>query len=187
MQQKNNFENLKNWCNANQGLLTLLGLIVAIIAAIPFNKIDFSFAHSLWDKCVLILTYKLQIPIYLFIVVVVLSLFYLLRLRKRYLSSSYTLKFLKGTWKCEWTIIGSNPGSEITKISEDGKYIINNDHWFDITEFKFDSTKKQITFYKTAVKENDQRKLPNTLNIINNECLEGTENNYKIKYTKLSD
>lgn len=181
---KKRYQKLKDWSNSNQGLLTLLGLIVAILALIPFNKIDFKSALPIVDKIVSILLYEVKIPLFLFIVILTISTFYFFRIKRRYTKRQLTLKELKGTWRNDW---GTDGEHEIFTLTEDGNYVINGEHVFNLTEFNFDPKSNTITFYKTAVRLGDNRKVPNTVEVINNELLEGIENNYKIKYTKISN
>jgi hypothetical protein len=97
---------------------------------------------------------------------------------------SNTINFLVGDWKNEHTV-NNVPGMELCKITSDGKYYVNNEHWFNIENLKYDSTKEKFTFIKTGVKQNDNRKLINELRLINNNKLEGLENNCEIKYYRL--
>jgi hypothetical protein len=179
---KNFYQKLKNWCNGNQGFLTLLALIVAIVS-IPFSKIDYGFTNSFFDKLILLLSYKVSIPLYLFLIVVLILLFYFLRLKNRYYSSFFSLKFLKGTWKCEW---GNDGGHEILTLNEEGQYFIDSIHYFNLTEFKYNNSSREMTFFKTAVREGDRRKVHNAVKVVNNDLLEGLEQNYKIKYTRIA-
>jgi len=179
----NLYKKLKDWCNANQGLLAFLALIVAIISAIPFNKIDYKIANPFFETVYKILIFNIKIPAYVFILLVSTILFYLNRLKKKYTLIPVTLNTLKGNWRCEW---GEDEGSELFTLNEDGSYIIEGTHYFNLTEFDYKPNKKQITFYKTAVIPGDNRKVFNTVKVINNELLVGTEENYKIKYIKLS-
>jgi hypothetical protein len=179
------FNKIRNWCNSNQGLLTLLGVIVAVIAVIPFNKINLNFAPSFFQKLYLVLIYRVQIPLYLFIIIILVSLFYFLKILKRYRETSYNLYWFKGVWKCEWPSEENISGSEILTITEKGEYIIDNNHYFNISEFYYDINAKELSFYKVGVKRDDHRKLLNKLKIINNDLLEGKEENYNIKYQRL--
>jgi hypothetical protein len=183
METKRWYQKLKEWSNANQGLLTLLGLIVAILALIPFNKIDINSAIPIIDKVVSFLIYEVKIPLYLFIVIFTISMFYFFRLKGRFTKKYLTLTELKGTWRNDW---GENEGNEIFTLNEQGNYVINGEHIFNITEFDFDPKANKITFYKTGVRSGDNRKVLNTVKVINNETLEGIEQDYKIKYTKIS-
>ncbi|MBI5372556.1 MAG: hypothetical protein HZA79_11095 [Sphingobacteriales bacterium] len=180
---KNSYKKLKDWCNANQGLLTLLGLIVAILPLIPFNKIDFKSAGPVVDKIISVLVYEVKIPLYLFIVILTISGFYFLRIKRRYTKKSLTLRELTGTWRNDW---GTDGDHEIFTLNENGNYVINGEHVFNLTDFNFDPKSNKITFYKTAVRPGDERKVFNSVEVKNNELLDGFEQNYKIKYTKIS-
>lgn len=184
MRIKTWFKKLKDWCNANQGLLTLLGLIVAIWALIPFNKIGFTGAGPFIEKLVSGLIYEVKIPLYLFITVLTISTIYFFRIKRRYNKITLTLSALKGTWRNDW---GENEGHEIFTLNEKGNYLINGEHVFDLTEFNFNPKSNEIKFYKTGVRQGDDRKVLNTVKVINNDLLEGFEQDYKIKYTKISN
>lgn len=181
---KRGFQRLKDWSNINQGLLTFLGLIVAVLPLIPFNSIDFKSAVPVLDKIVTILIYEVRVPLYLFIVILTISTFYFFRIKKRYTKKNLTLRELKGTWRNDW---GEDGDHEVFTLNEKGNYVINGEHVFDLTEFNFDAKSSIITFFKTAVRKDDHRKVLNTVEVKNNELLEGIEHNYKIKYTKISN
>jgi hypothetical protein len=183
MNIKSVYEKLKNWSNANQGLLTFLGLLISIYALVPFNKIDFKSAIPLLDKIMTILIYDVKIPLYLFVVVITISTFYFIRIKNRYTRKYFSLKELKGTWRNDW---GENEGHELFTLNEKGNYVINGEHIFNLTEFNYNPKSNEITFYKDAVRQGDARRVFNSVKIINNELLAGTEQDYKIKYTKVS-
>ena len=93
-----------------------------------------------------------------------------------------TVSFLKGTWLNEFNNGGA---SETVKIGEDGRYYVNGVYSFIVNNFEYDKDKKQIRFIKASVL--DPRRLLNILTITDNNLLVGTESNYSIKYTRLSD
>jgi hypothetical protein len=109
-----------------------------------------------------------------------------MRIKRRYEIQSISIKFLFGIWKNEWTFSG-NAGAETVRITDDAKYLVNEEHWFNIEDFKYDAKKRQIRFTKVAIRPNDRRRLLNILTIKNNELLTGTENNREIKYSKISN
>lgn len=94
------------------------------------------------------------------------------------------IDFLVGDWKNEWTV-DNNTGMEICKITNDGKYFVNNEHWFNIKKLQLDASTGKLIFIKASVRENDNRRLMNELNIANPNKLEGIESNYNIKYFRL--
>jgi len=177
------FKKLRDCSNANQGLLTLIGVLVTTLALIPFNKIELKGALPFLDRIVTILIYEVKIPLYLFIIVLTTSTFYFFRIKKKYTRQYFTLNELKGTWRNDW---GDNEGHEIFTLNEKGNYAIDGEHIFDLTEFKFNLKSNKITFYKTGVRQGDERKVLNSVKVINNELLVGTEQDHKIKYTKVS-
>jgi|GEM_PF-101993 len=93
--------------------------------------------------------------------------------------------FLIGMWLNEWDINGERPGSEELQIKEDGSYIRNDEHIFNIEDFKYIKQSNQISFYKQSVRETDNRRVKNVLNIINDDLLTGKESNYFIRYTRI--
>jgi hypothetical protein len=95
-----------------------------------------------------------------------------------------TSHFLVGTWLNEWTVDGKT-GSEHLKITDDMKYFIRNDFYFNLENIQF--TEGAVSFLKVGVKPNDTRRLENKLTIKNSQLLEGTEQNYQIRYTRLSE
>jgi hypothetical protein len=99
-------------------------------------------------------------------------------------NSIVTIDFLKGTWKNEWTMNGMT-SSETVKITEDGRYYANGVYSFLIHNFEYDKSRNQIKFMKTSIV--DPRDLLNTLTVENLNLLVGTEADYVVKYTKLSN
>ena len=120
---------------------------------------------------------------YLFIAILTISIIYFIRIKRRYKKINPHLKALKGTWRNDW---GDNEENEIFTLNEKGNYFINGEHVFDLTGFNFNPKSNEIKFYKNAVRQGDNRKVLNTVKVINNDLLEGTEQDYKIKYTKIS-
>ena len=178
------YQKVKNWSNGNQGLLSLLALIVAVLSSIPFGSININSASPFFKTLGTFLIYKIQLPVYLLILLLISLLFYFLRLKNKYTSQTITLNFLVGTWKNEWTINGETR-SEIFIITNDFHYIINGQHMFNIDNFSYHSRKNEIEFTKTAVQPDDHRKHLNKVTIRNNELLDGSEDNYLIKYTRI--
>jgi hypothetical protein len=164
--------------------LTLLALIVAVYAALPFQSLNTSAANTFLDKVVTVLAYDLRIPVYLVIITLVIVLLYILFLRRRYLPQLLTLDFLSGRWKNTWGTPG-NGGSEIALITKRGEYFVDDVQRFTVEDFKYDPTKKTVTFIKVGLTSWDNRKLLNTLTLENNELLVGTEQGYPIRYAKL--
>ena len=77
-------------------------------------------------------------------------------------------------------------GHEYLRIDADFKYYILNELYvFNIEDFKYDRSKNQIQFFKTGVREGDNRKVLNILTIENNDLLVGIEQDYPIKYTRI--
>ena len=95
-----------------------------------------------------------------------------------------SMKFIAGRWENEWTVKGKK-GSEICEIMNDGKYFINGRHSFSIEDFSYDIKTQQIKFIKAAVIPGDDRRLANTLDVVNSELLTGTEDDYEIRYTRI--
>jgi hypothetical protein len=92
--------------------------------------------------------------------------------------------FLVGSWLNEWTIDGTTR-SENLEITKDLKYLITGQYRFNIEDVHF--TENTVSFVKVGVKPNDSRRLQNTLNIKSDQLLEGTEQNYQIRYTRLTE
>jgi hypothetical protein len=175
----------RDWCNSNHSVLMFLALIVAIIGIIPFNTINVKFGGSVLQKIGIIMAYKINIPVYILLILILMVGLYLLKYRSKYKTNIKFFDFLIGTWQNEW-IIDKTKGNEICKITAEGKYYVNNEHCFNIENLKIDASTGSISFMKVSVRQNDDRRLDNQLNIVNNLRLEGTENGIKISYSKIS-
>ena len=182
------WNNIRIWCNENQGLFAFLTLIATVIAIIPYNKIDLGFAIPIWDEAVYILKYKIQIPLYSLLLIGFVGLLYFNKVKNKYKEKKIDIDFLVGFWKNEWDINGANAGSEQIEIKKDGSYIRNDEHIFNVENISYDFQKNQISFTKVSARppEIDNRRPKNTLDIINNDLLIGKENGYDIKYTRIS-
>jgi hypothetical protein len=178
------YKRFKNWCNANQGLLTMVAIVVAITGLVPFNSLDLGFTNSLLEKIKAVGFYNIKIPVYIFLIILLIGLFYFKTIKNRYLHRKITIDFLKGIWKNEWTLNGQSD-SEICEIKDDGKYYVNEEHWFTLENFKYDYKTNKITFFKTSVRPGDNRKMLNMLTIENNDLISGNENNYDIRYRRI--
>lgn len=181
-----NLKKIKDWCNANQGVLAGIAILVTIFTYIPFKDIDFSFANPFLRIVFDIITLKIQIPIYSLLILGIVTLLYLSKLKKRYTPKGISESFLIGTWKNEWTING-HTDSEIFTVTKELHYIMNNEYIFSIVDFKHNPLTNELKFIKAGVRPNDNRKHKNTLKIVNNDVLTGTEDEYQIKYTRISN
>ena len=181
---KNLWSNFKCWCNANPGLLGFFTLLISAVAVVPFNKIDLNLANTFFGKAILIFVYQVKMPLYLFLVLVAIGIFYVLRLKKRYATKSVSLKFLSGLWVNEWNLNGIK-GFETLRIDDEGSYFLNGAHIFNIEGFQYNPAERKIIFVKVAVQPGDTRRLTNSLIMSNNDLLTGTENGYSIKYSRV--
>lgn len=177
------FINFKNWCNSNQGLLAFIALVIMLFNIVPFNIIDLSFTNGLFNKFWIILIYNIKIPVYILLIIILLSILYINKLKKRYNKNKIAVDFMIGNWINEWNDNG-NIGTEHLEIRDKGKYYLNGEHAFNIEDFQYDIQKNQIRFFKTALRQDDNRRLLNVLNVINNDHLQGDEDYYKIDYKR---
>jgi hypothetical protein len=177
------YQSLKNWSNANSGILTIITFLIAIT---PFNMINLYHINPIFESFLLFLNYKFEIHLYIVILLFLVGIIYFQRLKSKYRRKRITIGILAGTWKNEWDI-GGIKGSEMSQITDNGKYLVNGEHLFDIVDFEYNENKRQIKFIKSSVRPDDFRKLVNIVRLINNDLLSGSENNYDIKYTRISN
>ena len=172
------------WCMNNLGILTFTGVVSAIV--VPFFVAGFD-VHSVqtgMSKVGRALMYHFPIYIYQLILLIAWGAFYYYRLKRKYRIQGISQKILVGVWKNNWG--PPNAGHEILKITPDMKYYIGDDHYFNIVDFKYDPQTNYIEFKKVGVKPNDNREVIDKVRIVNNDLLEGAEQDYPIKYTKLA-
>jgi len=179
------FRQMRDWSNANQGLLALFAVIISLVGLIPFQRLDITGANSFFETFLALITYPLRIPVYIFLAILVaISLFAVYLTRRKPRSSPSAGKILVGTWQNKWGS-GQGDGTEVAQITRDGKYIINDRHLFNIHHFRYNHAKRELRFVKVGL-GGDYRRLYNILTVQSDELLVGTENNYPIKYSKLS-
>jgi hypothetical protein len=182
---KYNFKNFKNWCNINSGFMTLLSIVIVIILQFIFNDVKNSNNPSFLTCVLTFLDQKIGIKIYIIIIVFIIIAIYILSIKRKYKTQAISKVFLIGRWKNEWK--GDNfTGFEFLEITNEGIYILDGVPRFKIEDFEYNDKLSQIKFRKVALFPDDTRNLLNTLTIINNELLVGTEENYKIKYIRIS-
>ena len=161
-------------------------LVVAIISIIPLRTEISDYLLNFIIKCII---FQISIPVYVILILAITFIFYFIRIKQKYNNVKIGFQFLIGTWHNEYQSQGRK-GYEICEIKDDGKYLIDGQHYFDIIDFNYNARKNQITFTKKAVRENDNRKLKNIMNIENNFLLTGTEEdvdrNFITKYTKIN-
>jgi hypothetical protein len=185
---KNRLAKFRDWCNLNQGFFGLLAVLIALYAAIPFEKVDFSPAYTFFGFIGTILTYKLQIPIYVFFPIIMFGTLYFFRIKSRYKTIPIAKSVLKGKWRNEWVTVDGRPGNETAIITSDLRYQFEDGrHFFDLKNIKVDPINRQIEFVKVAVQPDDNRKLLNRLTIENNDLLVGTEDDHKIRYVRIEN
>ena len=174
----------KNWCNANSGWLAFWAIVVSIFLAVIFPKLNLATANSFFENIMLVLSFSVVIPIYLFIITCIVLFLYFWRVKRRYQFQFITEKFLVGTWKNEWLSNG-RWHSETLQITEDFKYVTSGEHWFNVVDFKYDPKNRRLEFTKVSVRPNEIRKLANFLTVKNNDLLVGLEENTEIKYSRI--
>jgi hypothetical protein len=169
----------------NLGILTFIGVVSAIVVPIFVTGLD---AHSVQNGMSIVgrtLMYHFPVYVYQVILLTAAGTFYYYRLKNKYRIQGISQKILVGVWKNNWG--PPQAGHEILKITPDMKYYIGDDHYFNIIDFKYDPQTNYIEFKKVGVKPNDHREVLNKVRIVNNDMLEGTEQDYPIKYTKLTE
>lgn len=181
--QNNPLRKFRDWCNANQGVFALFAFLVAIIVPlIQSNRISFPDTAPFLEIVLSFLSYEVKLPVYSFLVVLPLLIFYFIKLKNRNSRINIKLSDLKGHWRNDY----SDTGTELFYLDENGKYFIGNNHSFNLVDFKYDPNHNRITFIKVSANPNEKWKAVNDLKVINNELFEGVENSYNIKYSKIS-
>jgi hypothetical protein len=185
---KTQLTKFRDWCNLNQGFFGLLAVLIAVYAAIRFDKVDFSPAYTFFGLLGSVITYNLQIPIYVFIVLTAVGVLYFFKIKSRYKTIPIARSVLKGKWRNEWITADGRPGNETAVITGELHYKFEDGrHFFDLKNIKIDPITRQIEFTKVAVQPDDKRKLVNRLTIENNDLLTGTEDGHKIRYLRIEN
>ena len=177
-------DRFNNWCLKYQGILVFLGAIGALIVPFLVPGVD---AHSLsngMSNLGRVLTYHFPVYTYQLIIVVALAWFIYYRFRRRYRVQGVSQKIMVGVWKNNWG--PPNSGEEIFKVTPDLKYYIGDEHMFDIKDFNYDPQTNYIEFKKVGARNGDNRNVYNKVRIVDNDTLEGIEQDYPIKYKRLA-
>ena len=183
-------EKFKSWCDRNISIITFFAL-VATILGLGYNilngtKINFGIASNLFSNIGTILNYKIQLPVYLYllVIIVIYGLFRYLINSDKHAKDEFS--FLVGTWLNEWDLNGSNSGSEKVVIDATSAYCRNGEHIFNVENFSINYKKSEISFDKISVRPGDNRRAHNKLNIVNKDLLTGNEEGYAIRYTRIN-
>jgi hypothetical protein len=178
----------RDWCTLNSGVFTFLAFVTGVIAIIPLNKIDLISTYSFFESLATILVYRLQVPLYLFLLLLTAGTLYFFKIKKRYQTIPRAPSVLKGKWKNEWVTSDGRLGNETAVITNNMEYIFEDGrHFFNLKDIKVNPTLRQIEFMKVAAQPDDKRKLFNKLTIENNDLLVGTEDNNPIKYVRIEN
>lgn len=185
---KKNFKKIRDWSNANQGLLMITTIVLMILPLVfnlsPNDKSNFKGFSSAFDFIIGVLLLKIEIPIFVLVLFLFVAFIYWRYVKRKYVQKKVTLAFLEGDWKNEWTV-GGTTYTEKCHISKDGKYIVNDYQCFNIEDFKYDFKSNEISFIKVSVPSVGNRRLPNFLSMKNNDLIIGREEDYNIKYSRL--
>lgn len=176
------FSAFTKWCNSNGGLLTFIfGLIAVLIAILNNYKINLGDATSFLSYIITVLNYKIQLPLYLCLMIILVMAIYLMRVKNK--RQRITFNFLVGKWFNEYSG-DKESGYENAEIEEGGKYYVEGKHCFNITNFKYDYQLNQISFVKTSVIVGENREVKAILNIHSKNMICGKEGNSNIRYTR---
>ncbi|WP_295671365.1 hypothetical protein [uncultured Mucilaginibacter sp.] len=160
---------------------TIILVIPIIIDAIAKLKISANWLREIFS----LLKISVEVPIIILILIGVYFAIFYLRSKKRLQRAPFKTSSFIGTWRNDWG--GMRPGSQVFEFTKNGEYIISGVNCLKIEGLEYDSEKKKIKFIKASTTPGDNRLLSNILTMESNNLLVGTENNYEIKYTKLSD
>lgn len=186
-----NWKKFRDWCNETKGVFEFIGLIFLILGIILTNSFKINFSGTFFQTIGLIITYRIKVPVYVTLLILVIGFIYFRRYRLKYKKNIVSTGFLVGTWRNEWET-GNGKGSEICYITANGEYNVNYLHVFNVEELTIDSSTGSIRFIKATVNQTPGYRLFNELRIINNSKIEGTESiqgsdkKYGICYTKIN-
>ncbi len=103
-------------------------------------------------------------------------------------SKNVSMSFLSGHWVNEWDA-KAGTGSEICEITIDGKYLVNSQHAFNVENLSYNEKMREVKFVKAGVGPRHEEKYNNSLELVSDTFLRGTEDDgtevYKISYKKI--
>jgi hypothetical protein len=182
---------IRDFCNLNKGIIEAIVLVLIAYDVFKPNRSNLKFSGTFVNRIGSFFTFKLPVPIYIIFILLLIGIIYYSRVRSKYHNSLKLPEFLVGVWRNDYAV-GDKFGSEICRITSDGKYFLNENHVFNLENISVDVSTGTITFYKTRVNQVPSYRLRNDLSIINNNEIKGTEqvegkgNNYKISYIKIA-
>jgi hypothetical protein len=183
------YHKIRIYCNENHGfVLVLCTLAILLIAPIfNFQQIAKGIANPNLMRAILTLvSYPLQVPLYVFALLIFLFL-----VGNSWSKKNKLKKFLVGSWTNNWgapPAVGS--GSEPCSIDNRFRYFVGGNHRFDLKQLKFRDG--EITFVKTRVTGRKEGVYFNKIRVMPNDSLAGQETRlndsttYPISYGKVS-
>jgi hypothetical protein len=181
------FKKLNDFIKEYDGIVKIVMFIVAIVAIYINREIKIPISASFFSRIWIFLITGIKIPTISIIIMIILLLWYLKKLKKRYTIQKISAEFLVGKWKNEWLKDDGSRGSETFQITEDLRYLfLDGRHAFDLKDLLIDKTKGLLSFTKISVQPGDHRRLQNNLSIKNNDLLVGREDdNHSIRYSRI--
>jgi hypothetical protein len=193
---KNLLETIKKWSIDNKDFVSLcravMQAVLIFVAVIAFlynalNTISIHKPGSWFDKTISFLTVSFVIPLYLLLLVVLAGSYFYKYVAKRSAQRADWKARLVGTWLNQWG--GTQPGRESFEINNRFQYIVNGKPYFEVRNFRIKVKKKQVSFTKVAIQNDDTRIVHNILAFDDFNVLRGTERSksmqYPISYTRV--
>jgi|GEM_PF-6076177 len=177
-------EKLSNWLKKYEGIWIFIAAAGVFISPIFSVKLTSQGVDNGISSIKSALLYIIPFRLYQLVLILIGGVVYFSRIKQRYRVQGISKKILVGVWKNSWG--PPNAGHETAKITDDLEYFVGDSQYFLLKDFKYDPATNAIEFTKVGVRPQDQRVVINKLRLVDNDTLEGTEQDYPIRYTRIA-
>lgn len=182
MHMPNPAEKLSIWLKKYEGIwifVAALGVFISPILSVMLTVPGVDDGISSVKSALL---HDVPVPVYQLILMAI-TVYYIGRFRLRYRLRAVSPRVLVGNWKNSWG--PPNEGHESLRISSDLNYYVGDTQYFVIEDFRYDPKTNIIEFKKVEVKDRGNRVLINKVKLVDNDTLEGREQDYPVRYTRI--
>jgi len=177
-------EQLSSWFKKYEGIWLFIAAIGVFISPLISAKLTPQGVDNGISSIKSALLYIIPFRVYQLVLILIVCVIYFFRLRRRFRFQGIGQRILVGIWKNSWG--PPNAGHETLRITPDLKYYVDDTLFFEVKNFKYDPITNIIEFVKAGMRPGDNRIVYNKLTLIDNDTLVGMEQDYPIKYERIT-